>query len=675
MKKILSNQLSLGAFMLLLFFSFLPNVFAAAKWNTVYTGSTSLISIWGSSSNDIFAVGSGILHYDGSSWEEMDSGTTEYLMGVWGTSATNVYAVGDNGLILHYDGTEWTKTYVGVDVLNSISGNSEDNIYAVGGEGPYPSNAVILHYDGNSWTKIYQGSNAFRGVCVTPEGNVYVARVFGGIRYWDGVSWKESGYGSNNYGIWGSAGNDVYVVGQWGTVIHFNGSNWSYLSGQGSYARHGVWGSSSSDVFTVGQAGIIYHYDGLNWSLMDSGSTVSNVYFAGVWGTSATNVYAVGGNIILNYAEETLCGVFGDSDVDGICGNVDNCPTVANSDQADSDNDGIGDACDTPDCPTGCGHGSCTYSNTCACDAGYTGAACDQLVNPPPAEPTSINDPSNGEENLYKIVNRMVNTTYNHSSEMTDIQLSDADDDFWKCTQDGEVVVEVRYAGYDQELGLVGRADQHYETIVPRDHIINGAYKDHLSYRINYAKEFAFVEKFWNGNTLGTWYSDDRGNPDLDHFVALDVKNSPLYKNSHVVNHAWIIAWEDSTLATSDRDYNDLVCLVLDVKPTFAEEIILNADPADGKVIINWKAISEKDVLGYNIYRTQGLAGKFEKINDSLIQGKGSIQTTVDYEFTDADVTNGLIYQYKLEEVGTEGLKLFHGPVKAWPLRIYNLVK
>ena len=38
-----------------------------------------------------------------------------------------------------------------------------------------------------------------------------------------------------------------------------------------------------------------------------------------------------------------------DADGDGICGDVDNCPTTSNPDQSDGDQDGAGDACD--DCP------------------------------------------------------------------------------------------------------------------------------------------------------------------------------------------------------------------------------------------------------------------------------------------------------------------------------------
>jgi hypothetical protein len=45
-----------------------------------------------------------------------------------------------------------------------------------------------------------------------------------------------------------------------------------------------------------------------------------------------------------------------DTDADGICGALDNCPDTPNPDQADADQDGMGDACDSENilyCPTG----------------------------------------------------------------------------------------------------------------------------------------------------------------------------------------------------------------------------------------------------------------------------------------------------------------------------------
>ena len=78
-------------------------------------------------------------------------------------------------------------------------------------------------------------------------------------------------------GVWGSSGSDVFAVGHYGTILHYDGSSWSPMNSGTSYHLRGVWGSSGSDVFAVGHSasgiGIILHYDGSGWSPMDSGTT------------------------------------------------------------------------------------------------------------------------------------------------------------------------------------------------------------------------------------------------------------------------------------------------------------------------------------------------------------------------------------------------------------------
>jgi len=82
-----------------------------------------------------------------------------------------------------------------------------------------------------------------------------------------------------------------------------------------------------------------------------------------------------------------------DADGDGVCGNVDNCPTVGNADQADADGDGYGDVCDP--CPLdpmndADADGVCANVDNCPAvanpdqadrDGDGIGDACDSLID------------------------------------------------------------------------------------------------------------------------------------------------------------------------------------------------------------------------------------------------------------------------------------------------------
>jgi hypothetical protein len=172
------------------------------------------LGVWSSTSADAFAVGGAglIAHYDGTSWNQQTSGTTQTLNAVWGVGATGaVFAVGDGGTILYYDRSAWRAQTSGTtQPLYAVWGTSANDVFAVGAAG------TVLHYDGTTWTA------------------------------------QNSGTTQSLYGIWGNSGSSVSVVGDASTIIHYNGTSWTAQSTAASMNLRGVWGSSGSNVFAVG---------------------------------------------------------------------------------------------------------------------------------------------------------------------------------------------------------------------------------------------------------------------------------------------------------------------------------------------------------------------------------------------------------------------------------------
>ena len=108
------------------------------RWRNPLPQGNSLYSVWGSGTNNVWAVGASgtILHWDGSAWTSALSGTTNHLIGVWGSGASDVWAVADSGAILHWDGSAWTSVPSGTtNFLRSVWGSGASDVWAVGADG------------------------------------------------------------------------------------------------------------------------------------------------------------------------------------------------------------------------------------------------------------------------------------------------------------------------------------------------------------------------------------------------------------------------------------------------------------------------------------------------------------------------------------------------------------
>ena len=71
-----------------------------------------IYSLYGSQGDSVWASGGRgwILHWNGRTFSEFPSGTTEDLYGLFGNGKFDVWAVGSGGVILHWSGgTTWAK--------------------------------------------------------------------------------------------------------------------------------------------------------------------------------------------------------------------------------------------------------------------------------------------------------------------------------------------------------------------------------------------------------------------------------------------------------------------------------------------------------------------------------------------------------------------------------------
>ncbi len=140
-----------------------------------------LLSIYGFSEADIWSVGSRVLHYNGSEWEDYTYrdpviiGSITYYS-VWGTHSSDLYMGSGGGKIIHWNGTSAEIVYTNPDnvYVNDMEGYSSDYIIGVG-TGMIPP-LLAVYYDGNNWNNLSINSNtALNAVSIVTEYETYFA--------------------------------------------------------------------------------------------------------------------------------------------------------------------------------------------------------------------------------------------------------------------------------------------------------------------------------------------------------------------------------------------------------------------------------------------------------------------------------------------------------------------
>ncbi|MFT5431843.1 MAG: hypothetical protein ACI9OJ_002541 [Myxococcota bacterium] len=186
-----------------------------------------------------------IIQNDGAGWNIVDPGADVGLLNwVHGFDNGDLIIVGEEGTILDRTGGTWSEQAApNQENLWGVWGASSDDVFAVGGSGTDPSAATLHRRQNGTWQNIPSGT----GMAVDPE---RPTRAF--------------------FKVWGSSASDVWVVGQSGAVVHFDGSDWKAHHTGTAKDLIAVWGTGPQHVVAVGgrNNAVIAVYRG-EWTLVE----------------------------------------------------------------------------------------------------------------------------------------------------------------------------------------------------------------------------------------------------------------------------------------------------------------------------------------------------------------------------------------------------------------------
>jgi hypothetical protein len=198
------------------------------------------------------------------------------LLDVWGLDENNVWAVGGVNLleggttIIKWDGMKWNYHSWPNGGARGIWGFTENDIWTVG---EYSNRGFIGHYNGVNWTEYRSDYFLARGDTVYPL-----------------------------YAVWGLSPENVWAVGDQGTIVHWDGTEWQKVQSPVNLLLYDIWGTSSDNIYAIrislSQLSQLIHYDGNSWTEITSQLPSGDRNFTSLWFDRGGTGYVVGNNVL-----------------------------------------------------------------------------------------------------------------------------------------------------------------------------------------------------------------------------------------------------------------------------------------------------------------------------------------------------------------------------------------
>lgn len=237
-------------------------------------------TMWGLSPGDVWA-GAYWENYRRiqGSWTAIMRGSTPYenegLLSVFALSTTDAWGLHHDSLgweIHRWDGASWTFKQIVDDICPDCSGGggnitrvwaSQTSAWFSVGSHSAQTDVYLIQWDGNAYAQV----------------TLSVPSTFKDVQ-----------------AIWGTAANSVWAAGDDGSIMHYDGFDWTWEAGPitapvAAEGYYGISGTSASDVWMVGSNGRIAHFDGAAWTEIPSPTFTKLLAVAAV---TPTDVWAAG---------------------------------------------------------------------------------------------------------------------------------------------------------------------------------------------------------------------------------------------------------------------------------------------------------------------------------------------------------------------------------------------
>ena len=271
--------------------------FDGATWTNYPSPTTQQLgSVTTISNSEAWAVGGGgtILHLSAGQWLTVTSPVVGYLTTVRFASPTDGWAMGYLGVAAHWNGTSWSSVNLtslniyGIDFLSPTEG------WAVGD--------TTLHYNGTTWTVNHDTEQTrLFGVSVLSATNAWAGAMNGDMWQWNGTLWNEVTVGApaefdavhmfSASDGWAVGGHHFSVTDS-SFIYHYNGSSWTTATDPAARALLGLACPDASHCTAVGDHGTILQSSGLTWGAYRYLPDIATM--SGVSAPDSLNALAVG---------------------------------------------------------------------------------------------------------------------------------------------------------------------------------------------------------------------------------------------------------------------------------------------------------------------------------------------------------------------------------------------